>query len=180
MRICMKSSPTEIVNRNRKRQHPVRFVLASPAANSFFNSKGLSRFIPAAYACLAHNTCKRLRVSTMEINNEPKMFEFSRNSWTFHSKGMWIYRNDSYQEPSQMTPSSTIVGSSNFGERGLHRDLELSFVLTTKDAKLRDSFQREVDILLSRCNPVAIQNFRQRFPLWIRTVLVTLGIKRFL
>jgi len=119
------------------------------------------------------------------------MVEFCRPGWTFHSKGVWLYASDDAEtDPlhpkanknvdDNLLPLSTVVGSSNYGERGMMRDLEMSFVVTTTDERLRGDFQQEVDRLLTNTVAVSMQQLKGRFPPWFRTLLVTFGMRRFL
>ena len=50
------------------------------------------------------------------------MRRYQRPGWTYHAKGLWL----------GAPPLLSVVGSSNFGERSVRRDLELSFTLVTK------------------------------------------------
>ena len=62
---------------------------------------------------------------------------YQRPGWTYHAKGLWL----------GAPPLLSVVGSSNFGERSVRRDLELSFTLVTTDASLRAELQAELDAL---------------------------------
>jgi CDP-diacylglycerol--glycerol-3-phosphate 3-phosphatidyltransferase len=46
------------------------------------------------------------------------------------------------------------VGSSNFGFRSLHRDLELQFVLVTTNGRLQQALGHEVAALKAHCAEV--------------------------
>lgn len=97
-------------------------VAASPQANSFFMSKGLSYWIPAAYAVAAHTTASALKASAglastaaagpvaaptvagafaskrqqlQQREDNLQLLEFARPGWTFHAKGIWITGRDS-------------------------------------------------------------------------------------
>ena len=48
-------------------------------------------------------------VSRCAQEHRVKLYEYSKDGWTFHSKGIWYYPlNNSL-------PSMTIIGSSNYG-----------------------------------------------------------------
>jgi CDP-diacylglycerol--glycerol-3-phosphate 3-phosphatidyltransferase len=63
----------------------VRVVCASPEANGFLNSKGVSKYIPPAYTYLEREfweaMCERGREERIELR------EWRRNGWTYHAKG---------------------------------------------------------------------------------------------
>ncbi|KAL8429116.1 hypothetical protein Efla_003169 [Eimeria flavescens] len=84
-------------------------ITASPEANSFFKSKGLSYWIPHAYAVAAHATCVALnapaewaaaasfsKAAALKLRGEEQpdkrlmLMEYARPGWTFHSKGVWV------------------------------------------------------------------------------------------
>ncbi|PIO52551.1 hypothetical protein TELCIR_26143, partial [Teladorsagia circumcincta] len=67
--------------------------------------------------------------------NTVNLYEYYRDGWTFHAKGLWI-------ETAMST--ATLVGSSNFGTlsnlsgyRSVHRDLEAQILLVTSNERLR-------------------------------------------
>ncbi|CDJ66737.1 phosphatidylglycerophosphate synthase, putative [Eimeria necatrix] len=82
-------------------------VTASPQANSFFNSRGISYWIPPAYAVAAYETAVALEdsiqasgatdpnaFSDVKMQHGPDdnllLLEFARPGWTYHAKGIWI------------------------------------------------------------------------------------------
>ncbi|PHJ19231.1 phospholipase d active site domain-containing protein [Cystoisospora suis] len=99
------------------RRYGLVVITAAPQANSFFRSKGLSAYIPEAYAYLALKVMRALKISpregeereehieTTKANRTPSqlatsssirgaapVFEFCRKGWTFHSKGIWLFQ----------------------------------------------------------------------------------------
>eukprot|EP01068_Selenidium_serpulae_P020953 Selendium_serpulae@DN9425_c0_g1_i1.p1 len=127
-------------------------ITAAPSANSFHNSKGLTRHVDDAYATASLHFLKRIlngtfltRFSTLMANRAPSRElkqsplsyrEFERDGWTFHAKGVWIQTPSSPSSQSSSDHSSTtepdvrtfmtVVGSSNFGHRSHNRDVEMS------------------------------------------------------
>lgn len=103
---------------NLLRRYGLVVITAAPQANSFFRSKGLSAYIPEAYAYLALKVMRALKLSQREgkeraehiettksnrtspsqpatssgIRGTAPVFEFCRKGWTFHSKGIWLFR----------------------------------------------------------------------------------------
>lgn len=82
------------------------------------------------------------------------LYEYCKPGWTFHGKGLWWERRAAAQ-PAAAEPSATpaaavwhvtsLVGSPNYGERSLRRDLELNVQIDTQDAELVGRLRRERD-----------------------------------
>ncbi|GAA6008028.1 hypothetical protein JCM10207_007003 [Rhodosporidiobolus poonsookiae] len=84
----------------------VRIVSASPEANGFHLSRGVSRFIPPAYTYFAQQfhgavvaEARRragravratMRVDEAEQESHVEMREWKREGWTYHAKGIWL------------------------------------------------------------------------------------------
>ncbi|GAA5841699.1 hypothetical protein JCM11251_007059 [Rhodosporidiobolus azoricus] len=71
----------------------VRIVSASPEANGFFNSRGVSRFIPPAYTYFAKRFYAEVVEEAKRRKNGEKhvhMREWKREGWTYHAKGIWL------------------------------------------------------------------------------------------
>ncbi|CAN8095531.1 unnamed protein product [Discula destructiva] len=110
-------------------------ITASPFANGFYQSKGVSGMLPDAYTLLARNflhdvharrkdlaiTLKEWRKGTV---NEP-------GGWTYHAKGLWITL------PSESNPSLSLIGSSNYTKRSYSLDLEANAMILTKNENLK-------------------------------------------
>ncbi|XGW02754.1 hypothetical protein V3C99_014631 [Haemonchus contortus] len=65
----------------------------------------------------------------------PSMYSwYCRDGWTFHAKGLWV------EEPLR---TATLIGSSNFGYRSVHRDLEAQVLLVTSNEHLRSQLKDE-------------------------------------
>ncbi|KJP89599.1 hypothetical protein AK88_00810 [Plasmodium fragile] len=86
----------------------IRFITASPAANSFFKSKGISYYVPLGYTVSAHMCLQFITKNiisafknlnrTDPLKKKEKTYtdiflEYHKPSWTFHSKGMWLIGN---------------------------------------------------------------------------------------
>ncbi|KAL4449530.1 hypothetical protein ABPG77_007174 [Micractinium sp. CCAP 211/92] len=108
-----------------------------------------------------------------------RLLEYRRPGWEFHAKGLWVSLPRATQQAHQQAqqaqqqaqsqgqqhqaaqplggwapPAVTAVGSSNFGFRSLHRDLELQFVLVTRNAALQQALGAEVAALRRHCQVV--------------------------
>ncbi|GAA5999906.1 CDP-diacylglycerol--glycerol-3-phosphate 3-phosphatidyltransferase [Rhodotorula paludigena] len=71
----------------------VRIVSASPEANGFFNSRGVSRFIPPAYTYFSQRFYEAVvEQARRKRLDEPgvEMSEWKRDGWTYHAKGIWL------------------------------------------------------------------------------------------
>lgn len=109
-------------------------IAASPWANGFYGSKGVSGMLPAAYTLLGRRflsavqkaglgdqiTLKEWRKGTV---NEP-------GGWTYHAKGIWVTLKD---EPG---PCLSLVGSSNYTKRSYGLDLEANALIVTRNEGL--------------------------------------------
>ncbi|VIO98050.1 Phospholipase D. Active site motif family protein [Brugia malayi] len=134
-------------------------IYASPQANGFYQASGLFGFIPLMYVHISHLFYK-IMGSTI------RMFEYNRPGWTYHAKGLWI-------DSKQSSLSATIIGSSNFGHRSVHRDLEAQFLITTCSEKLKRGLQEERSRILDYTTKVDAATFLQRdhfVPFWIRLI----------
>lgn len=238
-------------------------VTASPEANSFYKSKGLSYWIPPAYAVAAHTTATSVEgpsgsatvlaaaspvaapaasaatcVQQLQQQQDPlELLEFSRPGWTYHAKGVWITSrsstigsiNDCSSRTSSIRDSSSesyslvgqralgpdvnstrtlleaslachrnskgggsnksrssgsgawrmvsLLGSSNLSMRSSRRDLELLALLQTRDLRLHQEHQREVQqTLLLFARPVTKETLRSRFPWWLKFAIQRLGL----
>jgi CDP-diacylglycerol--glycerol-3-phosphate 3-phosphatidyltransferase len=108
----------------------IQFITASPQANGFFNSKGLSRHVPSVYTYLERRLWKAAKA--VGRLDHMRFWEYIRpGGWTFHSKGIWYSVSDGL-------PEMTVIGSSNFGRRSAQRDLESQLVLVSSNLKLRN------------------------------------------
>lgn len=76
-------------------------------ANGFYQSSGLSRYIPDLYTAIGKQFYEI--VEQKDNIDRITMFEFQKRDWTFHGKGIWI------TFPGEILPQLTVVGSSNFG-----------------------------------------------------------------
>eukprot|EP00743_Colponemidia_sp_Colp-15_P009810 GILK01010746.1.p1 GENE.GILK01010746.1~~GILK01010746.1.p1 ORF type:complete len:459 (-),score=38.28 GILK01010746.1:34-1410(-) len=149
-------------------------VTSSPQANSFYQSKGPSYYIPHAYTAMAKDLFDSYRKNGM--SDKLRMFEYTKQGWSFHAKGMWVYHG------ADSNPSLTLLGSSNFGYRSLERDLECEVQLSTTCPKLQQRLQEEKERLFSNSQIVSSELFshaERRVPLWLQWA-TRLFVKRFL
>ena len=147
-------------------------VTASPDANGFLNASGAAGKIPAVYSLLTKNFYDE--VLQRDKGGNIRIWEYIRPTWTYHAKGMWFYPKDSF------LPSMTVIGSSNFGLRSVHRDLEAQVTILTKNENLRKQLHREKCNIMKYSSQMSSETFaeaRYHVPRWVS--FVTTFIKRY-
>lgn len=143
----------------------VCLIAASPEANGFYNSAGISKYIPPAYTLIE----QRFFNGVKRAGNAEriKIEEYLRKGWTYHAKGLWVY------PPHSDTPIMTTIGSPNFGYRSMFRDLEAQLFLVTSNPDLRMSLHQELDHLRQYAQPVTEATFKapeRQVPIWVGSV----------
>nr|GAT47409.1 predicted protein [Mycena chlorophos] len=103
-----------------------RIVAASPRANGFYGSRGVSGRIPEGYTLLEQ--CFMNAVASANRQNSVQLTEWEREGWTYHAKGIWVSDTD----PDAL-PKLTIFGSTNLNSRSAHIDSELSFLMVAPE-----------------------------------------------
>lgn len=139
-------------------------IMAHPSANGFKGAKGPAGGIPDAYSLLAKKFYEQIKKHGQE--NRIALFEYERSSWTYHAKGLWFYPVDS------SLPCLTVIGSSNYGERSVNRDLESQICLVTTNKALQKALKVEYDHLTNYAVTAENSQLITRFvPKWVRTVV---------
>jgi CDP-diacylglycerol---glycerol-3-phosphate 3-phosphatidyltransferase len=149
-------------------------ITASPWANGFYGSKGVSGMLPAAYTLLSRRFLRA--VSSADKSDVIQLKEWRKGTvgepdgMTYHAKGLWVTL------PAQQTPSSapsgdgpveeagpsiTVVGSSNYTKRSYSLDLEVGAMILTGDEGLKQRLKKEVENL-ERDATVATQDTLSR------------------
>ncbi|KAK4992010.1 CDP-diacylglycerol--glycerol-3-phosphate 3-phosphatidyltransferase [Elasticomyces elasticus] len=109
-------------------------IAASPWANGFYGSKGVSGMLPAAYTLLSRRFLDA--VSRVGLGQQIALKEWRRGTvntpggWTYHAKGIWVTL------PREENPSISLVGSSNYTKRSYSLDLEANTLIVTKNPDL--------------------------------------------
>lgn len=133
-------------------------ITASPYANGFFQSKGVSKYLPDAYLYLSkqflYDVYKYQKQDIISLKEWKKGIVTDANGWSYHAKGIWISESGDDQRP-----FLTVIGSSNYTRRAYSLDLESNAIIFTKDDKLRDAMKLEVDNILSNTREVKLQDF---------------------
>nr|CAG4637142.1 EOG090X08SX [Ceriodaphnia reticulata] len=148
-------------------QPNIHILMAHPLANGFFGARGFAGGIPSAYTLLAYQFYQRVleRAQAARI----RLWEYQRQNWTFHAKGLWISFNRG--DP---RPCFTLVGSPNFGYRSVYRDLEAQLAVVTINSSLRDQLHQERKNLFQQAELVSGTTFdhpERKIPLWVRFVI---------
>lgn len=110
-------------------------VAASPWANGFYGSKGVSGLLPAGYTYLSRSFLDA--VAQVGLSNQITVKEWRRGTvntpggWSYHAKGIWITL------PGEQNPSISLVGSSNYTKRSYRLDLEANTLIVTKNSDLQ-------------------------------------------
>lgn len=132
-------------------------ITASPFANGFYKSKGVSGMLPDAYTLLArkflhdvHARKKELAITLKEWRkgtvNEP-------GGWTYHAKGLWVTL------PSEPNPALSLVGSSNYTKRSYSLDLEANAMILTRNQDLQKRLGDEQRWLQEHAQQVTRDDF---------------------
>ncbi|CAG8962272.1 hypothetical protein HYFRA_00005327 [Hymenoscyphus fraxineus] len=134
-------------------------ITASPWANGFYGSKGVSGLLPAAYTLLSRRFLESAAKHTPSRSQAITLKEWRRGTvgeeggWTYHAKGLWI------SLPSSPEPSITIVGSSNYTKRSYGLDLEVGTCIVTSDPGLRARLREERDGLQEFASEMKMDDF---------------------
>ena len=132
-------------------------------ANGFQGAKGPAGGIPAAYSLLAKKFYEKLQKANQ--HNRVSFFEYERTKWTYHAKGLWYY------PPESNLPNLTLIGSSNFGERSVNRDLEAQICLVTTNRHLQERLQAECEHLFKHASIAEKEITNRHVPRWVQAVV---------
>ena len=110
-------------------------VAASPWANGFYGSKGVSGLLPAGYTYLSRSFLDA--VARAGLSKQIIVKEWRRGTvntpggWSYHAKGIWITL------PGEQNPSISLVGSSNYTKRSYGLDLEANTLIVSSNPDLQ-------------------------------------------
>lgn len=153
-------------------------VAASPWANGFYGSKGISGMLPAAYTYLSRQFLDA--VSSAGLRDRIAVKEWRRGTvntpggWTYHAKGIWITL------PDQRDPSISLVGSSNYTKRSYSLDLEANTLVVTTNPDLQRRLGEEERWLQDHATQVTRDDYARterrvglhvRIAMWIVTLV---------
>lgn len=153
-------------------------VAASPWANGFYGSKGVSGMLPAAYTLLSRRFLDA--VSREGLSKQISVKEWRRGTvntpggWTYHAKGIWITL------PGEDNPSISLVGSSNYTKRSYSLDLEANTLIVTRNPDLQKRLGEEEKWLQEYATPMSQDDYARterrvglhvRIAMWIVTLV---------
>ncbi|SAM77039.1 related to PGS1-phosphatidylglycerophosphate synthase [Ustilago bromivora] len=147
----------------------VKIICAAPEANGFFQSKGVSGWIPEAYTWYEYQFWKALQRSRRLLGQDGRdvnqggveIREWNKDGWTYHAKGIW-YTPPSSELADESAPTMMHVGSSNYGSRSADLDLECTFLISTKSKELSQRFREEFETLQRNATDVVDEKLFQR------------------
>ena len=131
---------------------PCTVITASPWANGFYGSKGVSGMLPAAYTLLSRRFLR-------EVDQEGKSNVVQLMEWrhgtvgepgamTYHAKGLWLtlppQADSAGIAVQEAGPSVAVVGSSNYTKRSYSLDLEVGAMVLTSDDTLKRKLGEEI------------------------------------
>ncbi|KAI9700274.1 MAG: CDP-diacylglycerol--glycerol-3-phosphate 3-phosphatidyltransferase [Candelina mexicana] len=153
-------------------------ITASPWANGFYGSKGVSGLLPPAYTLLARRFLESVqgagKASQIQMKEWRRGTVGQPGGWTYHAKGLWITL------PGEENPSITLVGSSNYTKRSYSLDLEINSLVITTNEDLKKRLGAEQEGLQEHARKVGIDDYakidrrvgvRVRVAMWIVTLL---------
>ena len=111
-------------------------------AHGWFGAKGIARRVPSIYCALEYELLKRME--NRNSNNAFNLFEFCRDGYSYHAKGIWAREGSDF---------FATIGSSNFsiclnqdffnsGERSINADMESQLIIKTRNLNLISMFEK--------------------------------------
>ncbi|PVF95578.1 phospholipase D/nuclease [Serendipita vermifera] len=179
---ALKASPTAMIDLTSgyfslyKLYHPQvfdsrcrwRILAASPKANGFYGSKGISGRIPHGYTILESQFWNGVKGAGKE--QQVELREWERPEWTYHAKGIWI-------RPSiGQNPVVTVFGSTNLNSRSANLDTELSFIMHTTSEELQQNLDEEAVNIWQNSEVVDENTWKkpERSPSWTTHIITAL------
>ena len=163
---------------------PCTVITASPWANGFYGSRGVSGMLPAAYTLLSRRFLRTVNSAgkrdVIELKEWRKGTVGEPDGMTYHAKGLWVtlppQSSANGKSVEEVGPSVTVVGSSNYTKRSYSLDLEIGAMILTGDDGLKKRLKKEVENLEENAT-VTTQDtlarvdrrvgFRVRVALWL-------------
>lgn len=132
-------------------------VAASPWANGFYGSKGVSGMLPPAYTYLARTFLEA--VSRKGCSDKITVKEWRKGTvnqpggWTYHAKGIWVTL------PKEENPSICLIGSSNYTSRSYSLDIEANTLIVTRNPDLQQRLGQEEKWLQEHASPMTRDDY---------------------
>ncbi|KAK4446603.1 hypothetical protein QBC34DRAFT_331040 [Podospora aff. communis PSN243] len=132
-------------------------ITASPYANGFYNSPGVSGLLPGAYTLLARRFLRAVhhngREGSTVLREWRKGTVNEPGGWTYHAKGLWVTL------PNNSNPSISVIGSSNYTKRSYSLDLEANALIVTENEELKQRLGDEQRWLMENTTIVTRDDF---------------------
>jgi CDP-diacylglycerol---glycerol-3-phosphate 3-phosphatidyltransferase len=138
---------TDMLNLLEMAKYDTHIVAGSARSNGWNDGKGMYALIPQVYVTSMNRTLK-----WAQNCQSTHVYEYDREGWSFHGKGIWISPSD----PNK--PRATMFGSSNFGSRSAELDVESNIALVTTNDSLSDRLREERDMVLKYAQPASQQS----------------------
>ncbi|EPY24955.1 CDP-diacylglycerol--glycerol-3-phosphate 3-phosphatidyltransferase [Angomonas deanei] len=133
-------------------------ITASTITNGWQGHKGMAGRIPYFYLQLERSFYYLMKY--YHALHRVRVREFSREGFTFHAKGLWVMeRGEQKDQDTTQPPYLVAYGSTNYGYRSVHKDVEAEVFLFTVNQTLRDSLRRELQLLLDDSITVEEERF---------------------
>jgi len=151
-------------------------ITASPYANGFYKSPGVSGLLPDAYTVLVRRFLRAVSGQGKDGDITVKEWRHGTvgepGAWTYHAKGLWV----TLPGDSAGNPSISLVGSSNYTKRSYSLDLEVGALIVTVDQGLKKRLGEEESWLQKEAERVTRDDlaknerrsgFKVRAAMWI-------------
>jgi CDP-diacylglycerol---glycerol-3-phosphate 3-phosphatidyltransferase len=142
---------------------PCTVITASPWANGFYGSAGISGMLPTAYTLLSRRFLRNVadtgRKSSIQLKEWRRGTVGEPGGWTYHAKGLWVtlpppspslpslQEREAKKAEEPAGPSITLIGSSNYTKRSYSLDLEIGALVVTGDTGLQKKLKEETEWL---------------------------------
>lgn len=142
-------------DQSRSGEKPCTVITASPWANGFYGSSGISGMLPAAYTLLSRRFLREVakagKEDAIQLKEWRKGTVGQPGAFTYHAKGIWAtlppQMDDGGKFVEEVGPSITLVGSSNYTKRSYSLDLEVGALIMTGDEELKRKLRAETEWL---------------------------------
>ena len=118
--------------------------------------------IPYAYTLIARQCFKD--ILRFKQQDRIRFWEYQRPKWTFHGKGLWAVLHE------KLVPQITMIGSSNFGNRSVYRDLETQLTVVTTNQQFSRLLNTEKLNFLEYSEKVDSKTYKdpeRKTPFWV-------------
>ncbi|KAI1004099.1 hypothetical protein K3495_g4114 [Podosphaera aphanis] len=136
-------------------------IIASPGANGFYGSKGISSLLPPAYTLLSRRFVEAInrkgKTKEIEVKEWRRGVNGEPGGWTYHAKGLWISLG--LKKSNDGGAEISVVGSSNYTKRSYQLDLEAGAVIITSNEDLKKQLGFERNALSEHARKVSIDDF---------------------